>query len=217
MKLLLTSNGISNESLAKALKKLIKRKIKIAFIPTAANIETGEKEWLINDLNNCQKIGTVDIVDISAVPKNIWLPRLKKSNVIVVEGGDSSYLMNCIISSGLKNEISKLLKNRVYVGISAGSIVTSKTLQASSDFIYSKGVKHAPKGLGFVEFDIRPHLNSPKFPKVRDKYLRKLVRKLHGDVYAIDDDSAVMIDGNKIEVVSEGKWKKYSGEKKNQS
>ncbi len=209
MKLLLTSNGISNASLANALKKFVKRHIKIAFIPTAANTVDEEKGWLIDDLNNCKNLGAVDIVDISALPKKIWLPRLKKANVIVVGGGSPSYLIKCIVSSSLKNELPKLLKRRIYVGISAGSIIMSKTIQVSSEFLYGDEEKTIPKGLGFIDFNIRPHLNSTHFPKVRDKNLKKLARKLDGDLYAIDDNSAVLVNGNKIEVISEGKWRIY--------
>ncbi|MFA4819510.1 MAG: Type 1 glutamine amidotransferase-like domain-containing protein [Candidatus Aenigmatarchaeota archaeon] len=209
MKLLLTSAGISNKSLANVLRKMVKGHIKIAFIPTAANMEDGEKSWLINDLSNCKKLGDVDIVDISAMPKHIWLPRLKKANVIVFGGGVTGYLMKCIISSGLRAELPNLLKSRVYVGISAGSIAICKTIQTSSEFFYGDENENSPKGLGFVNFSIRPHLNSPEFPKVRDKNLRRLAEKLDGDLYAIDDDSAVLMDGNKIKVISEGRWKLY--------
>ena len=214
MKLLLTSNGLSNASLANALKKLVRNRIKTAFIPTAANVVDEDKDWLINDVVNCRKLGTVDIVDISALPKTMWLPRLKKANVLVVGGGDSTHLMKCIVSSGLKNEISKLLRNRVYVGISAGSIVTSKTLQAASKYIYGKyGNETVAKGLGLIDFNIRPHLNSPKFPRVRDRILRKVARKLSGDVYALDDNSGVLVNGNKIKVISEGTWKLYTNKR----
>ncbi len=209
MKLLLTSNGISNKSLEKALRKLVKGPIKIAFIPTAANDLDEEKGWLIDDLNKCRKVGTVDIVDISALPKKLWLQRLKKANVIVVGGGNTTFLMKNIVSSGLKQELRRLLKKRIYVGISAGSIATSKTIQASSEFLYGDEGKNFPKGLGLMNFNVRPHLNSPHFPKVRDKNLKEIAKKLNGDLYALDDDSAVLVDGDKIEVISEGKWKLY--------
>ena len=65
------------------------------------------------------------------------------------------------------------------------------------------------KGLGFIDFYVRPHLNSPHFPKVRDKNLRRIFRKLKNPLYALDDDSGIVfVDGN-LRVVSEGKWKKY--------
>ncbi len=209
MKLLLTSNGLSNESLRNTLRKLVKGQIKIAFIPTASNVVDEEKSWLINDLNNCNKVGSVDIVDISALPKSVWLPRLKKANVIVVGGGNSIYLMECIVSSGLKEEILALLKNRIYIGISAGSTVSAKTLNTSSKILFADKKKNASEGLGLVDFYIRPHLNSPKFPKCNDKNLKKLVGRIHGNVYAIDDKSGILVDGDKISVISEGEWKLY--------
>ena len=48
-----------------------KEKIKIAFIPTAANVEEGDKGWLIDDYSNLKKQNyeSIDIVDISAVSK----------------------------------------------------------------------------------------------------------------------------------------------------
>ncbi len=209
-KLLLTSSGITNKSLADALRNLAGRDLKIAFVPTAANVEEGPKYWLIEDLNNFQKLGTVDIVDISAVPKNVWLPRLKKANVIVIGGGRTSYLVKCIRDSGFDKELPELLKTRIYVGISAGSIVMSKSIQASLEFIYGDEVDNAPGGLGFIGFNIRPHFNSPEFPNVTEENLKKVSKKLEGDMYVIDDQTGIVVDG-KITVVSEGNWLKLPG------
>lgn len=208
MRILLTSAGITNQSIAKVLKDWVKD-INIVFIPTAANVEEGDKDWLITDYVNCHKLGSVDIVDISAVDKKIWLPRLQKANVIVVGGGNTEYLIKCLISSGLKKELPKLLKDKVYVGISAGSIVLSKTLSASSEFLYGDESKKAVAGLGYIDFNVRPHLNSPHFKRVRDSILKEVVKKLDGDTYALDDNSAVVFDNGKISMVSEGKWLLY--------
>lgn len=117
--------------------------------------------------------------------------------------------MRWINKSGLKNELPKLLKNRVYVGISAGSIVLGKTIQASEEFLYDEKVNNAPKGLGYITFNFRPHFNSPDFPKVRDKNLGEISKRLKGDLYALDDESAIVCKNGKIKVVSEGEWKKY--------
>ncbi len=212
MKLMITSAGITNKTLENALKKLAGNKIKIAFIPTAANAVDGDKEWLINYFVNCKKLGNVDIVDISALDKKAWLARLKKANVIFVGGGDTSYLAKWIKKSGLDKELPELLKTRIYVGISAGSIVLSKSIQSSSEYLFSlygDEIKNAPKGLGFVDFNIRPHFNSKNFPKVIDKNLKKVAKELSSDMYAIDDASAVIYNNGKIKVVSEGVWKKY--------
>lgn len=210
MKLMLTSAGITNKTLASALRKLVKGKIRIAFIPTAANVEKGEKDWLVTDYVNCQKLGSVDIVDISAVEKFVWLPRLKKANVIFVGGGNTGHLMRCINSSGLREELPLLLEKHVYVGISAGSMVLSKQIQTSSEYLYWEKRQHAPSGLGYINFHFRPHLNSPDFPRVRHKILQHIAKKLDRDMYALDDNSAIVYVDGKIKVVSEGKWIKYT-------
>ena len=207
---MLTSSGITNLSLAEALRSIVNAPIKIAFIPTAANNKRGNKEWLEEDILNCKKIGSVDIVDISVMKKEEWLPLLEKANVIFMGGGDTSYLMNWITKSGLIKELPELLKKRVYVGISAGTIVLSKRLSASREFLYGDETKKPLSGLGYVNFYVRPHLNSKNFPKVRDIFLKKLVSKFDGDLYALDDDSAIIYDSGKIKVVSEGKWIKYA-------
>jgi dipeptidase E len=212
MKLLLTSAGIINKSLQRVLKSWVKNEeMRIAFIPTAANVEEGNKEWLISDYNNCLKLGSVDIVDISALSKRQYLPRLRVANIIFMGGGNTIHLMKWIIKSGLEKELPELLKTRIYVGISAGSCVMSKNLNASSEYLYGDESKKETEGLGYVNFNIRPHLNSKNFPKVRDSELKKVVKKLKGDTYAIDDNSAVVFDNGKIHVVSEGKWKLYKG------
>lgn len=210
MKLMLTSSGLSNESLKNALKKLVNDKIKIAFIPTAANVSKEDKGWLITDLVNCKAVGDVDIVDISALEKKEWLPRLEWANVIFVGGGDTAYLANWIIKSGLAEEIPRLLKDRIYVGISAGSLVANKTIQASSDYLYGDEVKNPPKGLGLVDFYVRPHLNNTSFPKINEKHLHELSKKFDGDLYGLDDNSGIVYIDGKIEVISEGKWVKFN-------
>lgn len=214
MKLMLTSAGIRNDSLRDALKKLAGKKMRIAFIPTAANCEEGDKSWLIDNFDECRELGEVDIVDISALNKEEWLPRLEWANVICMGGGWTAYLMDCIKKSGLDKELERLLEKRVYVGISAGSIALSKTLFASSEFIYLDEDGKHHNGLNYIDFNFRPHLNSPDFPKAREKFLKEIAGKFNEDMYAMDDESGIVwIDGD-IEIVSEGKWIRFEGKNK---
>ncbi|MDD2516348.1 MAG: hypothetical protein PHF26_03980, partial [Candidatus Gracilibacteria bacterium] len=51
MKLLLTSSGLTNNSIVNALFELTEKKAEetsIVFIPTASNVELGDKGWLID-------------------------------------------------------------------------------------------------------------------------------------------------------------------------
>ena len=215
MKLLLTSAGLSNQTLVNAFNKLVdipSEKIHIAFIPTAANVEVGDKDWLINDYANLKKQNyIVDIVDISALPKKIWLPRIKDANVIFVGGGNTFHLMYWFEKSGLKELLPELIKTRVYAGISVGSCITGPTIYNSVQNLFGEKYElKIKKGLNLVNIQIIPHLNSDYFPKIREENLEIASKNLTEPVYAIDDDSAVIVDGDKIEIVSEGRWKKFN-------
>ncbi len=211
MKLLLTSAGLSNISLKNALKDMVgDKEIKIAFIPTASNIEEGDKDWLIKDYVECTKVGSLDIVDISAVSKEVWLPRLKSANTIFIGGGHTYYLMDWINKSGLSKELPELLKTRVYVGISAGSmVVCPKLTLSSSDLTQHSKYSKDMSGLEYVKFYLKPHYNSSFFPQSIDEYIKLDAEKLDNDTYAIDDQSGIKVVNGKMEIISEGKWKKF--------
>jgi len=127
MKLLLTSGGLTNNSIKKALRELAGKpfnSLKLAFIPTAANVEDGDKKWFLHDLNNFskQKFKSFDIVDFSAVPQEVWQPRFEQADILVFGGGNTFHLMYWLRKSGLEDLLPKLLRTKVYVGISADLI-----------------------------------------------------------------------------------------------
>lgn len=218
MKLLLTSAGLTNESIANALLQLLRKpfyEANVAFIPTAANRERGDKGWFIEDLAKCNSFGfkQFDIVDISALSKEDWLPRLEEADVLYVEGGDTFYLMKWIKKSGLAEVLLELLKKRTYVGVSAGTIVICKSLDKSqSENLYDEkpGVDEDDNGLGYVDLLIRPHLNSPYFSKLTMGKMEDLAKEFPESFYAIDDNTAIKIDGEDMEIISEGVWEKFN-------
>lgn len=218
MRLLLTSSGITNKTIEDALIRLLDKPVKdchITFVPTAANIEKGDKSWLVDDMHNIKAMGfsTFDIIDISAVGKDMWLPSFENADLLVFGGGNVSHLHQWIHTSGLDTILPDLLKTKVYMGISAGSMVTAKTITLSSaQLLYyeNTGNKNEINGLGFVDFEIRPHLNSEWFPKVTIEHLEQLTKGLGHPVYALDDNTAVQVIDDEIRVVSTGTWKKFN-------
>lgn len=215
MKLLLTSNGLSNPSIVSALFELVGKsaaETTIAFIPTAMNIGAGDKDWFVDDLVNIknQNIALLDIVDISALPIEIWRPRLEAADVLFFSGGNTSHLMRWIIESGLKELLSEFLKTKVWVGISAGSMVTNPTLALSSNDkkIYYEEITgyKSEEALGFVNFYVRPHYNSPHFPEANSEFLQQIAKNIPVTIYALDDMSALKVVDGGVEVVSEGEF-----------
>src|SRR3989344_4188215 len=89
MKLLLTSGGITNKSIAKALFDLVGKKPEdttLCFVPTAATVEMGDKDWFINDLKNIDKIGEVaglNYVNFYTLPhlNSPYFPDLVEKNI----------------------------------------------------------------------------------------------------------------------------------------
>lgn len=228
MRILLTSNGLSNDSIAKALEDLTGKKpedVKIAFIPTAANPDRSDKQWLINDLYRIRERGYyVDVIDLPAfTPEKLKLA-LEEIDVIFVGGGNSFYLSYWIQKSGLSDLLPELLKSKVYAGISAGSMVAGQSLVLASQALKNPSAFEdkdydtlGPTGessgttLQLANLVFRPHLNDRLFSLVRIDILEEKIKGVEWPVYALDDNSALKIIDGEIEVVSEGDWKLLNG------
>lgn len=218
MKLLLTSAGITNNSLANALAELTGKRFEdtsLVFIPTASNVEKGDKSWLIDNLVQLQKLNfkQIEIADISAIPEKLWRPRLEEADVLFFEGGNTYHLMEWLNESGLTKSLPELLKKRVYVGVSAGSMVTNPDLALKiSQVVYSEDLDRSEDmdGLKFVDFYFLPHLNSKYFVNLREKNIREAVAGMTAKVYAMDDAGGVKVVDGEIEVVTEGKYLEYN-------
>lgn len=223
MKLLLTSNGLSNDSIANAFTELIGKKpsdTKIAFIPTAAICDRGDKYWLIDDLVRIKNYGYyVDIIEIAVLAPEAIEMALNDSDAIFIGGGNPFYLSYWMQKKGLFDLLPELLKTKVYAGISAGSMIAGNSFQLSSKAL-KRGVleesdyddigpigESSAKILNFVDFIFKPHLNSMHHVDERsEKYIREIAAKTDKLIYTLDDQSALKIVDDKIEVVSEGEW-----------
>jgi len=217
MKLLLSSNGFSNQEIANALFELVGKKpedTSLVFIPTASNIETGDKDWFIDDLINIKKqnFKSVAITDISAVSENIWRPQLEEADVLFFEGGNTYYLMHRMNESGLTKLLPEMLKTKVYMGLSAGSMITGPDLNINlSKTIYDeKAEKDSMPGLGLVDFYFLPHLNNPHFSKRIEANLNKAMEEITRKTYILDDQSALKVIDGKIEHVGGGKYLEFN-------
>jgi dipeptidase E len=214
MKLLLTSGGLTNNSISEALLELVEKPVKdisLVFVPTASNVEMGDKDWLIDDLKNLQKqnFKQIDIADISAVPENIWKPKFDEADVLFFEGGNTYHLMEWINKSGLAKLLPEYLKTKVWVGVSAGSMITNPDLARKiSQAVYEEDFDkdRDMEGLNYVDFYFLPHLNSPYFPLLKEENIRKATKDMVKKVYAMDDQSALKVVDGEVEIVSEGKW-----------
>jgi len=218
VKLLLTSGGVTNTSIAHALFDLVGKEpeaTSLVFVPTASNLQQGDKGWLIDDLMNLKKLGfkSIDIADISAIERKEWLARMEPADVLYFGGGKRYYLLEWMARSGLTRELPDLLRDKVYVGMSAGSMVVGKKLGLRlSHLLYQDDLDRTQdiNGLGYVDFYLLPHLNNPHFPNLKELMVKEALKGMTESIYALDDQSAMRIADNEVNVVTEGVWRVFT-------
>ncbi|MSR71703.1 MAG: hypothetical protein EXS50_03560 [Candidatus Taylorbacteria bacterium] len=180
MKFLLTSAGITNKSIAEAVTDLVGKpanEISALFIPTAANTVEGDKDWLIDNLVQFknQNYKSVDILDVASASEQVWQSRIKAADLICFGGGNEQYLAKVIKEKGIDKVLPEILKTRVYMGISAGSMVVGQFLSHDlMKVVYPEEIfEELSTPLAYVDCLFIPHLNSEYFTQVRKEVLEK--------------------------------------------
>ncbi len=220
MKLLLTSAGISNQSIRKAMAGLLGKPIEEStalFIPTAIYGIPGAAEIIRKVICGtlgdpfCEagwkSLGLLELTALPAMKRELWVPMLEKTDALLAGGGDCQYLCYWMQQSGLAAMLPSLLHKIVYVGLSAGSMVMTRF---GTTYGHHTLPKNTDTCLGMVDFAIHPHLDHEQFPGNSLANLEKLAKTLPVPSYLIDDQTAIqVVDGN-IEVISEGNWKLFN-------
>ena len=211
MKLLLTSAGISNTSIHNALVELLGKPIAEAnalFVPTAIyalpNGADIARRVICGSLGDpfCElgwkSLGVLELTAVLSIKQELWVPMLRKTDALLVGGGDCQYLCYWMKQSGLADLLPSLLSKTVYVGLSAGSMVMTRfgttygnhTLPAECD-----------KSLELVDFALHPHLDYKWFPENSLANLEKLAATIPVPSSIIGDRSTITRRGDTVEVV----------------
>ncbi|MEO7349118.1 MAG: Type 1 glutamine amidotransferase-like domain-containing protein [Terrimesophilobacter sp.] len=222
--MLLTSSGISNQSITDALVELLGKPIaesNALFIPTgiypfpsgagmAWQAISGTAQSPLCELG-WKSLGVLELTALPTIRRENWVPAVEQADALLVWGGDVLYLTHWMRESGVA-ELLPTLPNLVYVGVSAGSIaVTPFNCDAEFDLTFvpdgSDMAVGAERALGLVEFTLFPHLDRPDMPDTTLVNIEKWASGIPVPTYAIDDDTAIKVDGDSVEVISEGSWK----------
>ena len=230
-KLLLTSSGITNDSIHKALVDLLGKPISESsalFIPLAiyAYPQGIKNAWQVikgwGDLG-WKTLGVLELTALPGLPKEVWLSQIEETDAIIVGGGNKFYLSFWMEKSGLFGMLPQLLEQgKIYVGASAGSMMLTADLNFDYDRLKQSGVYYddefneemlssagSAKTLSLVDFVIRPHLNADYFSQANLENIEQWAIKADKPLYALDDQSALKIIDGKVEVISKGDWKLF--------
>src|SRR5512138_560956 len=145
MKFLLTSAGIKNTSIHNALVDLLGKPIaesNALCIPTAIYPFPGGPAMAYRFISGttanpmCElgwkSLGVLELTALPSINKEVWIAAVQEADALLVYGGDVWYLCRWMRESGLADLLLTARpagfppqRETVYVGISAGSMVTA--------------------------------------------------------------------------------------------
>jgi len=175
-------------------------------------------------------MGLLELTALPSIKKDTWLPSVTETDALLVWGGDPLYLAYWFERSGLTAVLKSLNKDLVYVGVSAGSMVSSSifgetysdpragsgtplTSEAIEFFSAEGEISRTfviARGAGLVDFAIIPHFNNPDHPDACGLNAERWAAKIPALVYAIDEQSAIEVVTGEARVISEGAWKSFN-------
>ena len=222
MKYLLTSAGIKNPSIHDALVDLLGKPIaesNALCIPTAGYghpmgspggawrfISGREPRTPMCELG-WKSVGVLELTALPSIDQERWVAWVRATDVLLVNGGDALYLCYWMQQSGLADLVPSL-RETVYVGLSAGSMVMTPNIGA--DFVGWKPPTGGDATLGIVDFAIFPHLDHEALPENTMADAERWAAGMRVPCYAIDDETAIRVTDGAVDVVSEGHWKLFS-------
>ncbi|HUM69479.1 MAG TPA: Type 1 glutamine amidotransferase-like domain-containing protein, partial [Chloroflexota bacterium] len=128
------------------------------------------------------------------------------ADVLLVDGGDATYLCHWMRQSGLV-DLLPALSETVWVGVSAGSMVMTPRI---GDYFVAWRSAPDDQTLGIVNCSIFPHLDHEMMPGNTLAHAERWAADIEGLAYAIDDQTAIKVLNGVVEVVSEGHWKQFA-------
>lgn len=175
----------------------------VTFIPTASVVE--KVVFYVNAGKKAlEKLGlVVDELEVSTATGDEIRAKLTKNDYIYVTGGNTFFLMQELKRSGAdKILVEEVNAGKLYIGESAGAIVTSANIEY---IIGMDSVKKAPdlenyEALGLVDFYTVPHYINPPFKKIAQKIIDNYSSRLN--LVPISNKDAILVEDNTIRVES---------------
>jgi dipeptidase E len=217
MKFLLTSAGIKNTSIHNALVDLLGKPIaesSALCIPTATHAMPGGADMAWKFITGreprtpmCElgwkSLGVLELTALPSIKKEYWVDEVQKADVLLVNGGDPLYLCYWMRQSGLADLLPSLHET-VYVGLSAGSVVMAPNI--GENFVSWTPPSGGDETLGIVNFAMFPHLDHEDLPANSMAHAVRWAAGMSVPAYAIDDETAIKVVDDTVDVVTEGHW-----------
>ncbi len=133
---------------------------------------------------------------------------MSEVDVIFVSGGNILHLLKWIKQSGFDNWLKNNLENKIYVGVSAGTIIATPIIaiagvEPGDENIHSLIDLTA---MNLVDFEISSHTPCMLRYEANEAYAKNIKNVL----YAIDDQTAIEVVDDNFRIIPEGVFKVIS-------
>jgi dipeptidase E len=154
-----------------------------------------------------KSMGVLELTALPTIDKERWVPWVREADVLLVDGGEATYLCHWMRESGMADLLPSL-PDTVWVGVSAGSMVM--TPRIGEQFVKWTPPTGDDSTLGVVEFSIFPHLDYEGWSDNTMAEAERWAADIAGPAYAIDEQTAIKVTDGIVEVVSEGNWRLFN-------
>lgn len=160
-KLLLTSTGLANQNITDQFLRIIDKpasQIKIAFVTAAARSEE-ELRYVAESEKELLDLGIPDknIKNLN-LDKPASFKEVENFDVIYVCGGNTFYLLKRVRETGFDKVIIEFAKtDKLYLGVSAGSILVCPNIEIASPFDDNAVNLTGLTGLNLIDVIVSPH------------------------------------------------------------
>ena len=176
-------------------------------------------------------LGVLELTALPSIDEERWVPQVRETDVLLVNGGDPLYLCYWMRQSGLADLLPSL-RETVYMGVSAGSMAATGAFGetyrdpprgggealTSEDIVFATPqgdigrILVTAQGVGLVDFALIPHLDHADHPDASLANAEQWAARIPAPTYAIDDQTAITVVDGAVDVVSEGRWKLFAHE-----
>jgi dipeptidase E len=147
-----------------------------------------------------KSLGVLELTALPSLDEEQWVPLVRETDALLVNGGDPLYLCYWMRQSGLA-DLLPLLGEMVYVRLSAGSLVMAPKI--GEDFVGWTLPDGGDRTLDLVDFVMFPHLDHEELPDNSMANSEKWAAGMSVPLYALDDQTAIK-DPRRINSASAG-------------
>ncbi|NQT50128.1 Type 1 glutamine amidotransferase-like domain-containing protein [Candidatus Kuenenbacteria bacterium] len=201
--LILTSSGnfITNNNIDQFLPKKL-TDCKIAYIITGSK-KVPDTGYIDRHRQKMTELN-IDYTEFDIAEKNEaeLQKELDGYDIVLVEGGNSFYLLKAVRESGFDNVINKLIENGViYIGSSAGSYIACPSIIMAT---WSNRNFDECGITDYTAMNLVPFLIKAHFTPDTEESLKEKANHLEYPLRALSDDQAILVQDEKIQLLGDG-------------